>query len=126
MSGADLACGSGFTFLQNPILTIANASDAIKRGQYLVEGPGHCGECHTPRNAIGGTDKTQWLAGARAAEGKGVVPNITGGEGGIDSLVGRRTLPMRWRAASRRTSIRSAASMADVVLNTAHLECRRP
>ncbi|MGH7002922.1 MAG: c-type cytochrome, partial [Alphaproteobacteria bacterium] len=66
-----------------PVLTIADASDTIERGQYLVEGPGHCGECHTPRNAIGGADKSLWLAGAAAPEGKGVIPNITGGEGGI-------------------------------------------
>ena len=52
-------------------------------GQYLVEGPGHCGECHTPRQFTGGLKKDQWLAGAVAAEGEGIVPNITSGEGGI-------------------------------------------
>src|SRR5665647_2019810 len=25
------------------------------RGAYLVNGPGHCTECHSPRNALGGT-----------------------------------------------------------------------
>lgn len=54
-----------------------DASDEVKRGQYLAEGPGHCGECHTPRNLSGGVIKSAWLAGARAAEGKGIVPNIT-------------------------------------------------
>ncbi len=29
----------------------------VKRGQYLTEALGHCGECHTPRNAIGGRHK---------------------------------------------------------------------
>lgn len=52
-------------------------------GRYLVEGPGHCGECHTPRNFAGAVDKSRWLAGANAAEGDGIVPNITSGEGGI-------------------------------------------
>jgi mono/diheme cytochrome c family protein len=66
-----------------PAVALDNPSDQIARGQYLVEGPGHCGECHTPRNAIGGTDTAQWLAGAAAAEGTGNVPNITTGEGGI-------------------------------------------
>ncbi|MGB3388422.1 MAG: cytochrome c [Pseudaminobacter sp.] len=61
------------------------ASESERLGQYLVEGPGHCGECHTPRDFIGGTDKGRWLAGAIAAEGEGVVPNITSGEGGIGS-----------------------------------------
>jgi mono/diheme cytochrome c family protein len=67
-----------------PVVALAaDTSDAVKAGQYLVEGPGHCGECHTPRDAIGGSKKSLWLSGAVAAEGSGVVPNITSGEGGI-------------------------------------------
>ena len=57
-----------------------DASDPVQvQGRYLVEGPGHCGECHTARDAIGGTDRSVWLAGAVAAEGDGTVPNITPG-----------------------------------------------
>lgn len=67
-----------------PVVVLpANTTEAAREGRYLVEGPGHCAECHTPRNAIGGPDLARWLAGARAAEGDGIVPNITGGEGGI-------------------------------------------
>ena len=33
------------------------------RGAYLVEGPGHCGECHSPRNALGGIVAGHSLAG---------------------------------------------------------------
>lgn len=66
-----------------PVVALDNPSEAIARGQYLVEGPGHCGECHTPRNALGGLDRGQWLAGGPATEGEGRVPNITSGEGGI-------------------------------------------
>jgi mono/diheme cytochrome c family protein len=67
-----------------PVVALADdAPDLVKRGRYLVEGPGHCGECHTSRNAIGGHDRSQWLAGAPNPEGKGVIPNITSGEGGI-------------------------------------------
>lgn len=62
-----------------------DASEAIRRGQYLVEGPGHCGECHTPRLFTGGLKLGQWLAGAQAFEGDGVVPNITPGEDGLES-----------------------------------------
>ncbi len=47
------------------------------RGQYLVEGLGHCAECHTPRNALGGLDRSRWLAGAPNPEGKGRIPNLT-------------------------------------------------
>ena len=35
------------------------------RGAYLVEGPGHCGECHSPRDAMGGIINSRSLAGAR-------------------------------------------------------------
>jgi mono/diheme cytochrome c family protein len=60
-----------------PVIQVAGASPAVERGRYLVEGPGHCGECHTPRNPIGGADKSRWLGGAPAAEGTGSVPNIS-------------------------------------------------
>jgi mono/diheme cytochrome c family protein len=67
-----------------PVIALGEAAaQDLLLGRYLVEGPGHCGECHTPRAFTGGTKKDQWLAGAVAAEGNGVVPNITSGEGGI-------------------------------------------
>lgn len=60
-----------------PVIALDGASEQAKAGQYLVEGPGHCGECHSPRDLSGGIKKSEWLAGAVAAEGDGVVPNIT-------------------------------------------------
>ncbi|MBB6408185.1 cytochrome c [Mesorhizobium sangaii] len=67
-----------------PVVSLPEGTpDPVMAGRYLVEGPGHCGECHTPRDFAGGTKKSEWLAGAVAAEGSGVVPNITSGEGGI-------------------------------------------
>ncbi len=47
------------------------------RGRYLVEALGHCGECHTPRDSLGGLDTARWLAGAPNPAGKGRIPNIT-------------------------------------------------
>ncbi len=47
------------------------------RGAYLVNGPGHCAECHSPRNFLGGIVSSQRFAGGPAADGKGWVPNIT-------------------------------------------------
>ena len=49
----------------------------FERGRYLVEALGHCGECHTPRNILGGLDRANWLAGGPAPEGEGKIPNIT-------------------------------------------------
>jgi mono/diheme cytochrome c family protein len=69
-----------------PAVALDNPSEEVLRGQYLVEGPGHCGECHSPRNAIGGIDSSQWLAGAAAMESGGrPVPNITANDDGIGS-----------------------------------------
>ena len=55
----------------------------LVRGRYLVEGPGHCGECHTPRDWTGAMDVSRWLAGAPSPEGKGRIPNITPDATGI-------------------------------------------
>lgn len=60
-------------------------SNKVNRGAYLVEGPGHCGECHTPRNSLGGRDEKKKLSGAPNPEGEGFVPNITPDETGIGS-----------------------------------------
>lgn len=63
-----------------PVITepVGEVDAAVfERGRYLVEGPGHCSECHTPRNPIGGLEKASWLAGAPAATGEGKVPDIT-------------------------------------------------
>ncbi len=68
-----------------PWVELADASDMVKRGQYLVEGPGHCGECHTPRNALGGFLSSQWLAGGPNPEGEGSIPNITPGSRSMGS-----------------------------------------
>ena len=59
------------------VIAIDEGDEQLKLGRYLVEGPGHCGECHTPRNLIGGPDKARWLAGGPAPEGEGRIPNIT-------------------------------------------------
>ncbi|MCW4115071.1 cytochrome c [Aurantimonas sp. MSK8Z-1] len=36
------------------------------RGAYLVQGLGHCGSCHTPRNALGAEERGQEFAGGEA------------------------------------------------------------
>jgi mono/diheme cytochrome c family protein len=61
----------------DPVLDFTDPSDAVERGQYLVEGAGHCGECHTSRDALGGLKLREWLAGAPNPEGRGTIPNIT-------------------------------------------------
>lgn len=47
------------------------------RGAYLVNGPGHCAECHSPRNFLGAIIESERFAGGPTPDGKGWVPNIT-------------------------------------------------
>jgi mono/diheme cytochrome c family protein len=47
-------------------------------GRYLVEGPGHCAECHSPRDVFGGIVASRRFSGGPAPDGKGKAPNITG------------------------------------------------
>jgi len=44
----------------------ATQSAVWNRGAYLVEGLGHCGACHSPRNALGAEKQTAYLAGGFA------------------------------------------------------------
>jgi mono/diheme cytochrome c family protein len=48
------------------------------RGAYLVDGPGHCAECHSPRNLLGAIVESQRFSGGPDPEGgDSWVPNIT-------------------------------------------------
>jgi mono/diheme cytochrome c family protein len=58
------------------------ASDAAQsaqwnRGAYLVNGPGHCAECHSPRNILGATIASRRFTGGQSPTGQGGVPDIT-------------------------------------------------
>jgi len=72
------------------------------RGAYLVEALGHCGECHTPRHALGGFKSGLAFAGTRDGPTGGLIPNITPdretgigkwSEGDLDSLLDLGMLP---------------------------------
>ena len=52
-------------------------SASWNRGAYLVNSLGHCAECHSARNFLGGIVTAQRFAGGPDPEGKGWVPNIT-------------------------------------------------
>ena len=60
-----------------PFCRIAARSAQWNRGAYLVNGLGHCAECHSPRNFLGGIVAAQRFAGGPNPEGEGWVPNIT-------------------------------------------------
>ena len=48
------------------------------RGAYLVEALGHCGECHTPRDWLGGLETSAALSGNPTGPDGSKVPNLTG------------------------------------------------
>lgn len=56
------------------------ADPLVQRGRYLVEGPAHCGECHTPRDGFGGLDTARWMTGAPNPSGEGTIPSIAPGD----------------------------------------------
>jgi len=47
------------------------------RGAYLVNGPGHCAECHSPRNILGAIKSGKRFTGGPSPDGQGGTPNIT-------------------------------------------------
>ena len=67
-------------FLDDSWAVSGDLSPEEDRGRYLAEALGHCGECHTPRNALGGLDRSRWLAGGPIPGGDGNFPNITPGK----------------------------------------------
>ena len=70
--------GWKFLFMDGkPVVTDASRSASWNRGAYLVNGLGHCAECHSPRNFLGGIVEAQRFAGGPNPEGEGWVPNIT-------------------------------------------------
>jgi mono/diheme cytochrome c family protein len=65
-----------FYFTSGPFTSIPGLSDSANRGAYLVQALGHCSECHTPRNFLGGPKMSRFLAGGKGPDGKNV-PNLT-------------------------------------------------
>ena len=63
-------------FKRGVFRSVVGKSDEWNRGAYLVEGLGHCGLCHTAKNAMGGDETTRALQGS-ALQGW-YAPNLTG------------------------------------------------
>ncbi|WP_178103008.1 c-type cytochrome [Pseudomonas sp. MF4836] len=63
-------------FDNTPFKPVAGASEQINRGDYLVQGLGHCAACHTSKNFLGGDKGDAFLQGGELAGWH--VPEITG------------------------------------------------
>lgn len=53
------------------------ATAEVTRGEYLTNALGHCGECHTPRNFLGGPRNSVAFSGVEKGQPGGEVSNIT-------------------------------------------------
>ena len=62
----------------------ASKSADWNRGAYLVEGLGHCGMCHSPINALGGTSQSEAFKGGLIPMQNWYAPSLTSSrEGGL-------------------------------------------
>ncbi|MEK9724217.1 MAG: cytochrome c, partial [Rhodospirillaceae bacterium] len=90
------------SFDEGPMAPDPKRSESWNRGAYLVNALTHCGECHTPRNFLGGFLDGKFLAGAADGPTGEPVPNITPdnatgigewSDGDYESLLGFGMLP---------------------------------
>jgi mono/diheme cytochrome c family protein len=95
-------------------------SESLNRGAYLIEGPGHCAECHSPRDRLGGIVEERRFAGGPEPEGRGWVPNITPHETGLKDWT-RGDVEEVLTSGLTPTGDSVGSSMAAVAANTAQI-----
>ncbi len=104
-------------FVKDDWVVTGDLSEVEERGRYLAEGLGHCAECHTPRNILGGMERDAWLTGVPGLLGKSDVPGLTPDQ-------------LQWSEIDIAYYLRSGSTpdfdsvggeMVDVVENFAHL-----
>jgi mono/diheme cytochrome c family protein len=105
----------GKTFTPDP-----TKSAELNRGAYLVNGPGHCAECHSPRNLMGAIEDDHRFAGGRNPDGKGWIPNITPSKDGIADWT-EKDIAYMLESGFTPEYDAVGSSMADVVKNTSRL-----
>jgi mono/diheme cytochrome c family protein len=64
-------------FREGPFVADPTRSEAWNRGAYLAQAVAHCGECHTPRGALGAVDKSRRLGGVVDGPDGQDAPDIT-------------------------------------------------
>ena len=64
-------------FTPGPFRPDPARSAEVNRGAYLVQALAHCAECHTPRNIMGGLERSKAFSGTPDGPEGERVPNIT-------------------------------------------------
>jgi mono/diheme cytochrome c family protein len=101
-----------------PFMPDTGRPAAWNRGAYLVNGLGHCAECHSPRNFLGGIVTAQRFAGGPNPEGEGWVPNIT--QKGLDEW-SAKDFDYFLETGNLPDGDNAGGSMARVIKNTSQL-----
>lgn len=99
---------------------VDSRDETVLKGRYLVEGLGHCSECHTSRNFLGGTVRSKWLAGGPNPDGPGNIPNITPHETGLAAWSEDDIVEYLFSGFTPEFDV-AGGSMTDVVSNTGAL-----
>ena len=91
------------------------------RGAYLVQGLGHCNECHAPRDSLGGIEQSQHLTGGQIPQLDWYAPDLsTRTGGGLEGWSAQDVVDLLKTGQSSRGS--AFGPMADVVrLSTQHM-----
>ncbi|MEP6898319.1 MAG: cytochrome c [Rhodanobacter sp.] len=91
------------------------------RGAYLVQGSGHCNECHAARDSLGGTSQDPHLAGGQIPEQNWYAPDLsTRQHGGLHGWSGQDIVDLLKTGQSARGA--AFGPMADVVTtSTQHM-----
>jgi mono/diheme cytochrome c family protein len=63
---------------ETDVVSRSDRTESWNRGAYLVRAPGHCGECHTPRDRLMVSDERRYLGGGPHPGGEGDVPSLRG------------------------------------------------
>ncbi|TCP38597.1 MULTISPECIES: c-type cytochrome [Rhodovulum] len=102
-------------------VTIDAPDDVIlARGKYLVEGPGHCAECHSPRTMLGTIPAGMRHGGGPTPEGHGHFPNISPHETGI-GFWSANAIANYLKTGVSPIGKRAGGDMEEVVANTSQL-----
>lgn len=64
-------------FLEGEVSAVGN-DEQVQRGAYLARSFSHCGECHTPRNALGISDLSNEFAGQEGVVSAALTPEGLG------------------------------------------------
>lgn len=107
-------------FEQGEFVPDPEQPDEWNRGRYLVDGPAHCGACHTGKNIAGADVESEYLRGGILEDW--LAPNIRGGENGGISHWSEEEI-VDFLATGRNAHTAAMIRMGEVVvLSTQHLE----